>query len=72
MRVKLLVGRAGTNHAQSPGDIITVSNLEGARMIETQRAVPVVDDERETATAPPPEVRAKKKAASKKKRRSNR
>lgn len=70
MRVKLTVGRSGTDFTDNPGDIITVSNREGARLIETQQAVPVVEDQRETATAPPPEVRAKKKASSKKKRRS--
>lgn len=70
MRVKLTIGRAGTDFAQSPGDIIEVSNSEGARLIESEQAVPVVEDQRETATVAPPEVRGKKKAASKKRRSS--
>lgn len=70
MRVKLTVGRSGVDFTDNPGDIITVSNREGARLIESQQAVPVVEDHRETATVAPPEVRGKKKAASKKRRSS--
>ena len=66
MRVKLLVGRAGTDYAQSPDEIIEVSDREGARLIQSEQAEPVVADERETATARAPEHRAKTKAASKK------
>lgn len=70
MRVKLLKGRAGIGWKQEPGEIVEVSSGEGARMIEAQQAVPVVEDQRETATVTPPEVRGKKKAASKKRRSS--
>jgi len=49
MKVKLLVGRASPNHADSPGDILTVSEEEGRRLIEKGRAE-LVPEEPEKAT----------------------
>ena len=39
MQVKLKVSRAGVRFAQRPGDVVTVSPAEGARMIAANQAV---------------------------------
>jgi len=49
MKVKLIVGRSGDGWSQSPGEVIEVTNEEGKRLIEKQRAVPV-REKREKAT----------------------
>lgn len=41
MKVKLLVGRAGSGVSQKPGQIIEVSAREGKALIEGKAAVPV-------------------------------
>lgn len=49
MKVKLITGRAGVNWSQAAGEEIEVSNEEGKRLIEMQRAV-LVREKREKAT----------------------
>ena len=39
MKVKLLVGRAGTGFVQNPGDIIEVSDVEGQRLLDSNQAI---------------------------------
>lgn len=49
MKVKILVGRASPTHADNPGDIITVDDEEGRRLIERGRAE-LVPEKPEKAT----------------------
>jgi hypothetical protein len=58
MRIKLLVGRAGVDFAQNPGEEIKVGVAEAARMIATGQAV-------EVDAAPPRPRRAKRETAAK-------
>jgi hypothetical protein len=58
MRIKLLVGRAGGDFAQNPGEEIEVGAAEATRMIAADQAV-------ETDAAPPPRRRAKRETAAK-------
>ena len=48
MKVELLVSRSGPGGAFSPGQVITVSDAEGLRMIEKDQAKPVQKPERAT------------------------
>lgn len=45
MKVKLLVGRCGPEICQSPGEVVPVSEAEGARMIAAGQAVLVSEPE---------------------------
>lgn len=62
MKVKLLVARVGDGFSQSPKEIIDVDPKEGARLIESQQAVPAGKGT-ERATRPPTEKRGGKKKA---------
>lgn len=53
MEVKLLVSRGGVGFAQNAGDVITVGDKEGVRMIEAGQAVPVREAKRERTTKKP-------------------
>jgi len=57
MKVKLLVGRASESHADNPGDVITVDDAEGRRLIEKGRAEPV-REKAEKASRSQPEKRS--------------
>tara|TARA_R100000152_G_C6782231_1_gene219184 strand:- start:10106 stop:10333 length:228 start_codon:yes stop_codon:yes gene_type:complete len=68
MKVKLLVGRAGTGFVQNPGDIIEVPDAEGQRLLDSNQAIiagsrkgagskPVI----EAAVKPSPKKRARPK-----------
>jgi hypothetical protein len=60
MKIKLLVGRAGADFAQSPGEVVEVSDAEGKRMIEAGQALPDAAMKKETATKKAvPEMAAK-------------
>ena len=61
MKVKLLVSRAGTNFAQSIGEVINVSADEGARMIQSEQAVPVNGSARRTMIKKPARRETRKK-----------
>ena len=41
MKVKLLVGRSGLDFVQSRGELVDVSDAEGARLIAAGQAEPV-------------------------------
>ena len=58
MRIKLLVGSAGVDFAQNPGEEIEVGVAEAARMIAAGQAV-------EVDAAPPPKPRAQRETAAK-------
>ena len=57
MRIKLLVGRAGVDFAQNPGEEIEVEAIEAARMIAAGQAVALA--------APLPRRQAKRETAAK-------
>ena len=50
MKIKLLVGRAGRDFSQSPGEVVDVVAAEAQRMIEAGQAVAEGDPKKETAT----------------------
>lgn len=52
MKVKLLVGRAGINFSQSPGDIIDVTDKEAKAMIAAGQAQSVSTKKKAAKTAP--------------------
>lgn len=61
MQVKLLIGRATATGAENRGDVVTVSEAEAVRMIESGQAEPV-----RSAKAPEKAVkRSKSEKASK-------
>lgn len=49
MKIRLLVGRAGTDFAQNRGDEIDVDTEEGLRMIAAEQAELIRQDEPEKA-----------------------
>ena len=57
MKVKLLVGRASPTTSNSPGDVITVTDDEGRRLVARGRAE-IVPDQPERATRKRREKRA--------------
>lgn len=59
MKVKLLIARAHADGAQNRGEIIEVSDAEGARLIEAKQAEPVRRSAPETAV---PKRKAEKAA----------
>lgn len=50
MKVKLIVGRAGADFSQSPGEVVEVDAAEGKRMIDAGQALPETAGKKETAT----------------------
>ena len=60
MKVRMRVGISGTRSGQDwpqPGGILECSNEEGAQLCASGIAVPVVEDDVETAVAAEPEKR---------------
>ena len=52
--VRLTIGRCGIGFTQDPGDIIKVSEAEAAKLIAAEKAVPVTQQDVETAMAAGP------------------
>jgi len=57
MKIKLLVGRAGANFSNDPGEVVDLPSDEATRMVESGKAEPVVESKKKRATRGPSESR---------------